>query len=64
MPPLPELVDDYDVYLDEGEEPTPVMPKSTDIGLALYRRLAELESNGVEYDLDEVIIDVRRKFKP
>lgn len=62
--PMVVLIDDYDVYLDEDEDPTPAVPKSTQVGLALYRRLAELESNGAEYDVDEVIADVKRRFAP
>lgn len=53
---------DYDVYADAGEEPTMPLPRKTAVGLALYRRLAELESNGIDYDVDEVIAQVKERF--
>lgn len=54
---------DYDIYNDPNEVPTQPRHRNLEIGLALYRRLAELESIGAEYDLDEVIAAIKEQFK-
>jgi hypothetical protein len=55
--PVPEL----DVYQDPDEEPTIPKPVETSVGRELALAIIDFESRGQKYDIDELLVAIRRK---